>query len=127
MRVTRAGLVTLLVLGAACGDSGSQNQGGGPPEGSPGGNAGAAAGGEASGTGAGGAPGAGGGSGEPPIGPGGQTPAPLTAEDRGCPDIFTQETMRTYEVEIAPEEWARLEAEFRAGPPLLSMNEEKTN
>lgn len=68
--------------------------------------------------------------GAPMMGTGGtpdtMPPVPVATEDQGCPDIFTQDRMRTYEVEIDPEQWRLLEAEFRAGPPLNSMNEEKT-
>lgn len=37
--------------------------------------------------------------------------------DRGCPDIFTQESLREYELTIAPGVWSRLMADFAAGPP----------
>jgi hypothetical protein len=47
---------------------------------------------------------------------GGGTPS-YAAADEGCPDIFGQDAVRQYEIEVAPEIWAALMAELLAGPP----------
>src|SRR4051794_31619058 len=68
--------------------------------------------------GGGGGGGAGGGGGGPTGGGDGGTP-PLAARavDDGCPDLFTQERLRRYDLELAPEVLAQLMADFAAGRP----------
>ena len=51
------------------------------------------------------------GSGQPTgAGGGGGTPAP--PETAGCADIFSPDTLRAYAIDIAPEQWAALTADF---------------
>jgi hypothetical protein len=37
--------------------------------------------------------------------------------DDGCPAIFTQETVRRYDLQITPDVWNQLMSDFAAGPP----------
>ena len=37
--------------------------------------------------------------------------------DQGCPDIFAQETLGRYEMELAPDVWQQIKTELGAGPP----------
>jgi hypothetical protein len=39
------------------------------------------------------------------------------AIDDGCPDIFTQDSVRRYDLQISPDVWQQLMADFAAGPP----------
>jgi hypothetical protein len=39
------------------------------------------------------------------------------AIDEGCPDIFTQDAVRRYDLQIAPDVWQQLMTDFAAGPP----------
>jgi hypothetical protein len=40
----------------------------------------------------------------------------------GCPDLFTQDRLRRYELDISPSVWAQIQAEFLAGPPAGTGN-----
>jgi hypothetical protein len=44
-------------------------------------------------------------------------PFQARAIDEGCPDIFTQDTLRRYDLLIAPDVWQLLMKDFAAGPP----------
>jgi hypothetical protein len=71
------------------------------------------------GGGSGGGPGDGGGTGGP-MGGGGSVSPPVIVD--GCPELFTPDTLRAYALDIAPDQWAAMTADFMNVQAVLAGN-----